>query len=211
MSQVRLVQIGATGIQLGGIGSTLGGTPASAGNPVQLGKFNNTTGTFYKDPTNTSGGGAGQQIQMGTNLSSRTLGYIVGTGVPSTQLIQSSGYFSIWNNAVVQGAFQINTPSGSQAKPAGSQQTVNIRQNSDSSNHPRGPNSDSSSHPRPTNSDSSSHPRNPNSDSATHTRNPNSDRSTHIRGTNSDSSSHQQSYVVNSRRMGFVCIWTKLF
>jgi len=122
MSQVRLVQIGSTGIQLGGIGSTLGATPATAGNPIQLGKFNNTTGTFYKDPSNTSGGGAGQQIQMGTNLGSRTLGYITGTGAPSQSVIQTSGYFSIWNNAVVQGAsFQLQTPSGNQAKPKGSQ------------------------------------------------------------------------------------------
>ena len=125
MSQVRLVQIGVatsgTNIQLGHIGATLGATPAVAGNPVQLGKFNNTTGTFYRDPSNPSGGTPGQQIQIGTNLAARTLGYIVGSGAPTVTAIASSGYFSIWNNAVVQGAFQIQTPSGNQAKPSGSQ------------------------------------------------------------------------------------------
>jgi hypothetical protein len=151
MAQVRLVQIGAaTGganIQIGKTGALLTaqiaqplqGVPAGAA--IQLGKFNNTTGTFYRDPSNTSGGGAGQQIQVGTNIAGRTLGYISGVGIPSTQVIQSSGYFSIWNNAIVQGAFQIQTPStGVQAKPAASQVNNHQRQvgiTSDFVNHQR--------------------------------------------------------------------------
>jgi hypothetical protein len=138
-SQVRLVQIGAaTGganIQIGKTGALLTaqiaqplqGVPAGAA--IQLGKFNNASGTFYRDPSNPSGGTPGQPIQVGTSIAGRTLGYITGTGVPSTQVIQSSGYFSIWNNGIVQGAFQIQTPStGVQAKPAASQVNNHQRQ-----------------------------------------------------------------------------------
>jgi hypothetical protein len=130
MAQVRLVQIGTaqpgTNIQIGTIGRTL--TAAPAGLNIQLGKFNNTTGTFYRDPTNPSAGGAGQQIQVGTNISNRTLGYIIGTGAPTasiitTQTLPGAGYFSIWNAGAVQGGFQIQVPNctGQQAKATGSQ------------------------------------------------------------------------------------------
>ena len=137
MAQVRLVQIGAatpgTAIQIGRIGATLNGQvsqplqaiPAAAN--IQLGKFNNTTGTFYKDPTNPSAGGAGQQIQVGTNIADRTLGYITGSGIPTVTVIPTNatgaGYFSIWNAGAVQGGFQIQIPTctGQQIKTTGSQ------------------------------------------------------------------------------------------
>jgi hypothetical protein len=137
MAQVRLIQIGAatpgTAIQIGRIGATLNGQvsqplqtiPAAAN--IQLGKFNNTYGTFYKDPTNLSAGGAGQQIQVGTNIADRTLGYITGTGIPTVTVIPTNatgaGYFSIWNAGAVQGGFQIQIPTctGQQIKTTGSQ------------------------------------------------------------------------------------------
>ena len=61
MAQVRVVQIGTaqpgTNIQIGKAGALLAlqinqplqGVPAAAN--IQLGKFNNQTGTFYKEPT----------------------------------------------------------------------------------------------------------------------------------------------------------------
>jgi len=130
MAQVRLVQIGTaspgTNIQIGGIGRTLTNNPS--GTNIQLGKFNNTTGTFYKDPTNPSGGGLGQQIQVGTHISNRTLGYITGSGliqgqsIIATQTATGAGYFSIWNAGAVQGGFQIQVPTctGQQVKAQGS-------------------------------------------------------------------------------------------
>jgi hypothetical protein len=128
MAQVRLVQVPIQGIQIGTIGATLNGQAVNPGIGVQLGKFNNTTGTFYRDPSNPSGGGALQQIQVGTNISNRTLGYIVGTGTTatttiSTQTLPGAGYFSIWNNGnVQQSAINIQVPNctGTQAKAQGS-------------------------------------------------------------------------------------------
>lgn len=127
MAQVRVVQVPIQGIQIGTIGRTL--TAAPTGTNIQLGKFNNTTGTFYRDPTNPSAGGAGQQIQVGTNISNRTLGYIVGTGTTATttiatQTLPGAGYFSIWNAGnVQQSAITIQVPNatGQQAKATGSQ------------------------------------------------------------------------------------------
>ena len=52
MAQVRVVQVPIQGVQFGTIGATLNGQAVSPGAAVQLGKFNNTTGTFYRDPTN---------------------------------------------------------------------------------------------------------------------------------------------------------------
>jgi hypothetical protein len=135
MAQVRVVQIGTaqpgTNIQIGGVGRTL--TAAPAGTNIQLGKFNNTTGTFYRDPTNPSAGGAGQQIQVGTHLSNRTLGYITGTGTTATttiatQTLPGAGYFSIWNTGNVQQTgitIQVPNATGQQAKATGSQQPLN--------------------------------------------------------------------------------------
>jgi hypothetical protein len=135
MAQVRVVQIGTaqpgTNIQIGGIGRTL--TAAPAGTNIQLGKFNNTYGTFYRDPSNLSAGGAGQQIQVGTHLSNRTLGYIVGTGTTATttiatQTLPGAGYFSIWNTGNVQQTgitIQVPNSTGQQAKATGSQQPLN--------------------------------------------------------------------------------------
>ena len=128
MAQVRVVQVPIQGIQIGPIGATLNGQTVSPGIGIQLGKFNNTTGTFYRDPTNPSAGGAGQQIQVGTNISNRTLGYIVGTGTAAvttipTQTLPGAGYFSIWNNGnVQQSAITIQVPNctGQQAKAQGS-------------------------------------------------------------------------------------------
>ena len=135
MAQVRLVQIGTaqpgTAIQIGKTGALLAaqisqplqGVPAAAN--IQLGKFNNQTGTFYKDP---SGALAAGPIQVGTHLANKTLGYIVGTGAPTTSVIATqtapgAGYFSIWNAGAVQGGFQIQVPNctGQQAKATGSQ------------------------------------------------------------------------------------------
>jgi hypothetical protein len=129
MAQVRVVQVPIQGIQIGTIGATLNGQAVSPGVAIQLGKFNNTTGTFYRDPKNLSGGGAGQQIQVGTNISNRTLGYIVGTGTTAvttiaTQTLPGAGYFSIWNAGnVQQSAITIQVPNatGQQAKATGSQ------------------------------------------------------------------------------------------
>jgi hypothetical protein len=129
MAQVRVVQVPIQGIQIGTIGATLNGQAVSPGVAIQLGRFNNLTGTFYRDPTNPSAGGAGQQIQVGTNLSNRTLGYIVGTGTTAvttiaTQTLPGAGYFSIWNAGnVQQSAISIQVPNctGQQAKATGSQ------------------------------------------------------------------------------------------
>jgi hypothetical protein len=133
MAQVRVVQIGTaqpgTNIQIGKAGALLAlqinqplqGVPAAAN--IQLGKFNNQTGTFYKDPT---GALAAGPIQVGTHLANKTLGYIVGTGAPTvsaiaTQTATGAGYFSIWNAGAVQGGFQIQVPNcGQQAKAQGS-------------------------------------------------------------------------------------------
>ena len=133
MAQVRLVQIGTaqpgTNIQIGKAGALLAaqiaqplqGVPAAAN--IQLGKFNNQTGTFYKDP---AGAPALGPIQVGTHLANKTLGYIVGTGAPTTSVIAAqtatgAGYFSIWNAGAVQGGFQIQVPNcGQQAKAQGS-------------------------------------------------------------------------------------------
>jgi hypothetical protein len=128
MAQVRIVQVPIQGIQIGTIGATLNAQAVSPGIGIQLGKFNNTTGTFYRDPTNPSAGGAGQQIQVGTNISNRTLGYIVGTGTTAvttiaTQTLPGAGYFSIWNNGNVQQAgitIQVPNCTGQQAKAQGS-------------------------------------------------------------------------------------------
>ena len=129
MAQVRTVQVPIQGIQIGTIGATLNAQAVTPGIGVQLGKFNNTTGTFYRDPTNPSGGGALQQIQVGTNLSNRTLGYIVGTGTTATttiatQTLPGAGYFSIWNAGNVQQSgitIQVPNCTGQQAKAASSQ------------------------------------------------------------------------------------------
>ena len=139
MAQVRLVQIGTSSIQLGVIGSTLKNAQAvpAQGAAIQLGKFNNTTGTFYRDPTNPSGGGAGQQIQVGTNLLNRTLGYITGTGTAQgqtqvvTQTLGGAGYFSIWNAGTVQQSgfqIQVTNSTGNQFHPTGSQVQYHLHQ-----------------------------------------------------------------------------------
>ena len=128
MAQVRVVQVPIQGIQIGTIGATLNAQAVTPGAAIQLGKFNNTTGTFYRDPSNPSGGGALQQIQVGTNISNRTLGYIVGTGTTAvttiaTQTLAGAGYFSIWNNGNVQQSaitIQIPNATGQQAKAQGS-------------------------------------------------------------------------------------------
>ena len=139
MAQVRVVQVPSQGIQIGTIGAILNAQisqtlqAVSPGAAIQLGKFNNTTGTFYRDPTNPSAGGAGQQIQVGTSISNRTLGYIVGTGTTAvttiaTQTLAGAGYFSIWNNGNVQQSgitIQIPNSTGQQAKAAGSIQPLN--------------------------------------------------------------------------------------
>ena len=146
MAQVRVVQVPIQGIQIGTIGAALNGQAVSPGIGIQLGKFNNTTGTFYRDPTNASGGGAGQQIQVGTNISNRTLGYIVGTGTTATttiatQALPGAGYFSIWNNGnVQQTAISIQVPNctGQQAKAQGSisnQPALNQPLNQQASNY----------------------------------------------------------------------------
>ena len=136
MAQVRTVQVPIQGIQIGTIGATLNGQAVNPGIGIQLGKFNNTTGTFYRDPTNPSAGGAGQQIQVGTNISNRTLGYIVGTGTTavttiSTQTLTGAGYFSIWNNGNVQQSgitIQVPNCTGQQAKAASSQVSQPLNQ-----------------------------------------------------------------------------------
>lgn len=141
MAQVRLVQIGTaqpgSAIQIGKTGALLAaqiaqplqGVPAAAN--IQLGKFNNQTGTFYRDPTGAAL--ATGPIQVGTHLSNRTLGYITGIGTTATttiatQTLPGAGYFSIWNAGnVQQSAISIQVPNctGSQAKQAGSQQPLN--------------------------------------------------------------------------------------
>jgi len=139
MAQVRVAQVPIQGIQIGTVGALLNAQitqplqVVSPGAAIQLGKFNNTTGTFYRDPTNPSAGGAGQQIQVGTHLANKTLGYIVGTGTTAvttiaTQILAGAGYFSIWNNGNVQQSgitIQIPNSTGQQAKAAGSIQPLN--------------------------------------------------------------------------------------
>jgi len=139
MAQVRVVQVPIQGIQIGTIGALLNAQitqplqAVSPGAAIQLGKFNNTSGTFYRDPSNPSGGTPGQQIQVGTNISNRTLGYITGTGTTATttiatQTLAGAGYFSIWNAGNVQQSgitIQIPNSTGQQAKAAGSIQPLN--------------------------------------------------------------------------------------
>jgi hypothetical protein len=118
MAQVRLVQVGATGVQIGSIGRTLLNQGAAA---VQLGAFNNQTGTFYKDPTNPA---TSVSARPAGALRSRTLGYITGTGaLTATAVAAGTNYISIWNNATAQGTtgLQLTTSSGNQQHPASSQ------------------------------------------------------------------------------------------